>query len=377
MTMMMIQSGFSQAPRLAAAALAAVSLLVAWGGASAADAPYPAPVEGDYVIDAFEFQSGETLDELRQHYRTIGTLKKDAQGRATNAVLIMHGTTGSGAGFLQERFANVLFAPGGALDAREHFIILPDGIGHGASSKPSDGLRMRFPKYTYDDMIKAQHRLLTEHLGVDRLRLMMGTSMGGMHAWVWGYTYPDFVEALMPLASLPVEIAGRNRMQRKMIIDAIMSDPDWKGGDYGQKPMRGMRMATFPLIFMVSSPYQYQQRAPTRQEAETYLDELASRYADRLEPNDTIYAFDASRNYNPSPHLSKITAPLIAINSADDQVNPPELGILEREIKKIEGAKAIVLPITPETSGHGTHTSAAIWEAHLRALLKESSAAAR
>ncbi len=342
------------------------------GCAMAADAPYPAPAEGDYVIEDFRFGSGETLPRLSQHYRTIGTLKKDAEGRATNAVLIMHGTTGSGAGFLQERFANVLFAPGGALDAREHFIILPDGIGHGASSKPSDGLRMKFPKYTYDDMIRAQYRLLTEGLGVNRLRLMMGTSMGGMHAWVWGYAYPDFVDALMPLASLPVEIAGRNRMQRKMIIDAIMSDPDWKDGDYADKPMRGMRMATFPLIFMVSSPYRYQERAPTREAAEAYLDELATRYAERLDPNDTIYAFDASRDYDPAPHLSKIAAPLVAVNSADDQVNPPELGILEREVEKIPGAKAVILPITPDTSGHGTHTSAAIWESHLRALLAAS-----
>ncbi|MHA7871857.1 MAG: alpha/beta fold hydrolase, partial [Hyphococcus sp.] len=218
-----------------------VRLLVVFAAASIATAAqaqgtYPAPVEGDYIARDFAFESGETLPELRLHYRTIGTLKRDDNGRATNAVLIMHGTTGSGASFLREAFADVAFAPGGVLDAEEYFIILPDGIGHGQSSKPSDGMRMAFPEYTYDDMVRAQHLMLTEGLGVDHLRLVMGTSMGGMHSWVWGYAYPDFMDAIMPLASLPVEIAGRNRMIRKMIIDAIKADPAWNGGDYDEKP---------------------------------------------------------------------------------------------------------------------------------------------
>jgi homoserine O-acetyltransferase len=341
-------------------------------GAVAAERPYPEPAEGDYIAEEFAFASGETLDQLRLHYRTIGTLKRDAEGRAVNAVLIMHGTTGSGASFLSEHFADYLFRPGGILDAAKYFIILPDAIGHGASSKPSDGLPMAFPKYDYDDMVRADHLMLTEGLGVDHLRLVMGTSMGGMHSWVWAYQYPDFMDAVMPLASLPVEIAGRNRMQRKMIIDAIETDPEWKGGDYEEKPMRGMTAAMYPLIFMVSSPLQYQKRAPTREASEALLDELVARYVGALDPNDTIYAFDASRNYNPAPHLSEIRTRLVAVNSADDQVNPPELGILEREIRKVKNGKAVVLPITDETVGHGTHSRPAIWGEYLSDLLKRT-----
>lgn len=339
---------------------------------AAAQTSYPAPVEGDYVIRDFKFGSGETLDALSIHYRTIGSLKRDEDGRATNAVLIMHGTTGSGASLLRESFANVLFAPGGLLDAEEYFIILPDGIGHGQSSKPSDGLRMAFPKYDYDDMVRAQHLLVTGGLGVDHLRLVMGTSMGGMHSWVWGYTYPDFMDAIMPLASLPVEIAGRNRMLRKMVIDAIKADPEWNSGNYDEKPMTGLTAATYPLIVMVSSPLQYQRQAPTREESEAMLASLVERFTGYLDPNDTIYAFDASRNYDPAPHLGEIRAPLVAVNSADDQVNPPELGILKREIKNVPQGRAVVLSITDETVGHGTHSRAAIWEQHLRALLAET-----
>ncbi|WDI31330.1 alpha/beta fold hydrolase [Hyphococcus flavus] len=337
-----------------------------------AQTPYPAPVEGDYTAADFEFGSGEALHELRIHYRTIGELKRDANGRATNAVLIMHGTTGTGASLLRESFADELFAPGGLLDAEEYFIILPDGIGHGNSSKPSDGLRMDFPKYDYDDMVRAQHLLLTEGLGVDHLRLVMGTSMGGMQSWVWGYTYPDFMDAIMPLASLPVEIAGRNRMLRKMIMDAIMADPEWNGGDYDEKPMNGLTAATYPLIVMVSSPLQYQKQAPTREESEAMLNALVERFTGYLDPNDTIYAFDASRNYDPSPHLHKIKAPLVAVNSADDQVNPPELKILAKEIEKVDGGRAVVLPITDQTRGHGSHSVAALWSVYLQELLERT-----
>ncbi|WP_428409051.1 alpha/beta fold hydrolase [Hyphococcus sp.] len=330
---------------------------------------YPAPVEGDFVIDDFEFGAGDMMD-LAIHYRTIGTLRRDADGRAANAVLIMHGTTGSGASLLRPSFADYLFKKGGLLDAEDYFIILPDGIGHGDSSKPSDGMRMDFPKYDYDDMVRAQHALLTDGLGVDHLRLVMGTSMGGMHTWVWAYMYPDFMDAAMPLASLPVEIAGRNRMQRKMVIDAIMDDPEWNGGNYKNKPMRGMKAAMYPLIFMVSSPLQYQKQAPTREEAEAFLDQLVERYTSALDPNDTIYAFDASRNYNPQPHLGDIKTKLVAVNSADDQVNPPELNILETEIEKVPNGEAVFLPITDETRGHGTHTIAEIWAPYLEQLLE-------
>ncbi len=335
---------------------------------AAAQEVYPQPAEGDFVIEDFAFGTGETMD-LSVHYRTIGTLRRDENGRATNAVLITHGTTGSGASFLRPVFADYLFRPGGLLDAEEYFIILPDGIGHGDSSKPSDGMHMDFPKYDYEDMVRAQHALLTDGLDVDHLRLVMGTSMGGMHTWMWAYMYPKFMDAAMPLASLPVEIAGRNRMQRKMVIDAIMDDPEWQGGDYEEKPMRGLTAAMYPLIFMVSSPLQYQKEAPTREEAETYLDELVARYTGALDPNDTIYAFDASRTYNPAPHLGEIETRLVAINSADDQVNPPELKILEREIEKVPNGEAVLLPITDETRGHGTHTIAKIWAPYLEDLL--------
>jgi len=334
---------------------------------------YPTPVEGDYRIADFVFETGDVLPELNLHYTTIGELRRDQSGQAMNAVLIMHGTTGRGGGFLSDRFAGMLFGPGQLLDAEKYFIILTDAIGHGKSSRPSDGLRMAFPRYTYDDMVLAQYRLLTEHLGVDHLRLVMGTSMGGMHTWVWGYTYPDFMDALMPLASLPVEIAGRNRMQRKMIIDCIRNDPSWKGGEYDDQPP-GLITAMHPLVFMVSCPLEWQKLAPTREESEELLATKIAGYAASMDANDLIYQFDSSRFYDPSPHLRKITAPLLAVNSADDQVNPPELGILEREIEKVPNGRAVVLPITDQTRGHGTHSIPAIWGSYLEQLLAETDA---
>lgn len=334
-------------------------------------ADYPTPREGDFEIENFEFASGEILPELNLHYTTIGEPQRDASGTVRNAVLIMHGTTGSGGGFLSERFAGELFGPGQLLDGERFYIILPDAIGHGQSSRPSDGLHMSFPKYTYDDMVRAQYRLLKEHLGIDHLRLVMGTSMGGMHTWVWGYTYPDFMDALMPLASLPVEIAGRNRMLRKMIIDSVQTDPAWNGGEYIEQPP-GLILAMHPLIFMVSSPLQWQVEAPTREEAEAFLEARIQRYASHMDANDLIYQFDSSRDYDPSPHMEKITAPLLAINSADDQVNPPELGILELEIQKVPNGRAVLLPITDETRGHGTHSIPAIWGPYLEELLAQS-----
>lgn len=333
---------------------------------------YPAPVEGDYVIENFKFVSGESLPQLKLHYTTIGTPVKDAAGTVRNAVLIMHGTTGNGRGFLSGQFAGGLFGPGQLLDATKHYIILPDAIGHGKSSKPSDGLHMKFPRYTYDDMVKAQYETLTKGLGVNHMRLVMGTSMGGMMTWVWGYMYPDFMDALMPLASLPVEIAGRNRMMRKMMIDSIKNDPEWKNGEYQAPPRQGLIGAINVMLFMVSSPLQWQKSAPTRVEAERYLEARTSGYLKTLEANDMIYQYDASRDYNPAPHLEEIKAPLYAINSADDQVNPPELGILDREIKKVKRGRYILIPISDRTSGHGTHSNPAIWGQYLAELLAEN-----
>ena len=343
--------------------IAALTLLVCSATAGSA----PAAVTGDFVITDFRFDDGSVLD-LRQHYTTLGVPRRNESGRINNAVLIMHGTTGSGTGFLSERFAGVLFGDGQLLDTSRYFIILPDAIGHGGSSRPSDGLAGRFPHYTYDDMVRAQYRLVTEHLNIDHLRLVTGTSMGGMFSWVWGYSYPDFMDALLPLASLPVEIAGRNRMLRKMIIDAVRDDPAWQEGEYTEQPP-GLKEAMYGLIVMVSSPLQYQLAAPTREASEQYMDALVDRYTSTMDANDLIYAFDASRFYNPAPQLQAIKAPVIAINSADDQVNPPELGLLESETARLDNGLAVVLPITPMTRGHGTHSRPTIWGPYLARLL--------
>jgi len=333
---------------------------------------YPAPVEGDYVISDFHFRSGETLPELKMHYRTIGTLKTNAAGVAENAVLIGHGTGGAGTQFLNPIFGNVLFGPGQLLDATKYFIILPDGIGHGKSSKPSDGLHMRFPHYTYDDMVAALHEVLTKGLGVNHLRLVMGTSMGGMQTWVWGEMYPDFMDALMPLASNPVEIAGRNRIWRFMAIDAIKNDPDWMGGEYKTEPVRSLTTAEDLLILAGSAPLNWQAAAPTREKAEKFYLDRFKPAVGRLDANDLIYQLDASREYNPAPKLDTIKAALIAVNSADDFINPPELGMIEREIKLVKRGKFIMIPISEETRGHGTHTIAKIWQGYLKELLDES-----
>ena len=335
-------------------------------------ADYPAPVEGDYVANDFVFSTGEKLPELRLHYTTIGKPVKDASGKVTNAVLIMHGTGGSGRGFLGVNFGGVLFGAGQLLDAARYYIILPDDIGHGRSSKPSDGLHAKFPRYTYTDMVQGEHRLVTEGLGVNHLRLVMGTSMGAMHTWMWGEMYPDFMDALMPLASAPVEIGGRNRMLRKMIIDSIRRDPNWNDGEY-KGPIAGMAAAQFALFVMTSSPLQLYKQAPALEQADALFERRFYRPQARpVDPNDMIYEFDCSRDYNPEAGLDKIQAPLYAINSADDQVNPPELGIMEREIKRVKHGRYILLPITDQTRGHGTHSLPAIWGKYLAELLQES-----
>ena len=329
-----------------------------------AQTPVFTPVEGDYVIKDFRFASGESLPELRLHYATFGRPAK-------SAVLILHGTGGSGRQFLRDVFAGVLFGPGQLLDTARYYVILPDGIGHGRSSKPSDGLHARFPHYTYDDMVRAQYRLLTEHLGVNHLRLVMGTSMGGMQTWVWGETYPDFMDALMPLASLPVEIAGRNRTQRKMILDAIRSDPEWRGGEYTTQP-RGVTTALYVLMIMGSAPLQWQKVAPTRVVADSILEDYVRARLPQTDANDMLCYFDASRFYNPAPNLERIVAPLVAVNSADDEINPPELGIMEREIGRVKRGRYVLIPISDKTRGHGTHTLAALWKDELARLLRES-----
>jgi homoserine O-acetyltransferase len=331
----------------------------------------PAVHEGDFVLKNFRFASSETLPELRLHYRTLGKLQRDAKGVASNAVLIMHGTGGTGAQFLRPEFSGELFRAGGELDTSRFFVILPDGIGHGKSSKPSDGLRAHFPRYGYEDMIAAQYRLITEGLGVQHLRLVTGTSMGGMHTWLWAQRYPDAMDALLPLASLPSQISGRNRAWRRIAIDAIRLDPQWRGGDYREQPL-GLRTAEQMLFLMGSNPVLRQQQMPDLAKSDTVFDAAVADSLRAADANDVLYQLEASHDYDPAPGLEKIRAPLLAINFADDLINPPELGILEREIKRVPHGRALVIPVTPLSRGHGTHTVAAVWKEHLAELLRSS-----
>jgi homoserine O-acetyltransferase/O-succinyltransferase len=356
----------------------AAILVLVWAAAAGAQqtlqksASWPEQQEGDFVVHDFHFQSGETLAEVRLHYTTLGKPVKDASGRTTNAVLILHGTGGDGRGFLRPIFAGVLFGPGQLLDATKYFIILPDDIGHGKSSKPSDGMHAHFPQYEYADMVALQRELVEKGLGVNHLRLILGTSMGCMHTWMWGESFPDFMDALMPLACQPGAIAGRNRIWRKMIIDGIRQDPDWKNGDYTTEPRAGLQIGADFLLIAGGAPLHMQEDLPTREAADKYLDEFMKRTVTGLDANDLLYAVAASRNYDPSARLAEIKAPVMFVNSADDFINPPELEIAQREIKKVPNGKFVLLPVSQETHGHGTHTYAAVWQQYLKDLLAES-----
>ncbi len=341
-------------------------LLVIAPSFAQAQSDYPAPVERDFIVRDFTFSSGESLPEVKIHYRTIGEPRKDADGVARNGILILHGTGGTGAQFLGAGWAQRLYGKGQLYDASRYFIIMPDNIGHGASSKPSDGLRMKFPAYRYTDMVRLQHRLVTEGLGLTRLHVVTGTSMGGMHSWMWGHMYPDFMDALVPLASNPVEIAGRNRVWRKALVDAIVTDPTWKNGDYTEPP-RGMASALAFLLMATSVPLQWQKQWPTAKQADAWLAEQIATRTKNTDANDMIYYFRASEDYDPSKYLDKITAPLLAVNSADDFVNPPELPMMEALIKKVKHGKFVLIPISDATRGHGTHTIPAIWGDQLAA----------
>ncbi|MEO8680856.1 MAG: alpha/beta fold hydrolase [Vicinamibacterales bacterium] len=337
---------------------------------AAAQAAFPTPVEGDFVVRNFAFASGDRLPEVKLHYRTVGTPRKDPDGVVRNGVLILHGTGGTGGGFLGSAYGGRLFGKGQPLDAEKFFIILPDNIGHGQSSKPSDGLHMKFPRYGYTDMVKLQHALVSDGLGLTHLKLVMGTSMGAMHAWTWGYLYPDFASGLMPLASNPVEVGGRNRVWRKLLLDAITTDPTWQNGEYTQPP-HGLQSAIGFLLMATSVPLQWQKQFPTRAAADAWLaDQLASR-SKNTDANDMIYYYRAIEDYDPSPYLAKITAPLLAINSADDFVNPPELPMMQNLITQVPKGRFVLLPITDETRGHGTHSLPAIWGPELVKFLSE------
>ena len=351
-------------------------VLVAFPRCSGGQALVPAqplvPTQGDFIIKNFRFTTGEILPEVRVHYRTLGTPQRDASGVVRNAVLIIHGTGGSGGGFIGNPvFGGQLFVSGGVLDASRYYLIIPDALGHGQSSKPSDGLRARFPAYGYTDMVEAQYRLLTEGLQVNHLRLVMGTSMGAMHAWVWGERYPDFMDALMPLGGLPTQVSGRNRLWRRVISDAIRNDPEWQGGNYAVQP-QSLRTAQQMLFLVSSNSVQRQRMMPTQAESDAVIDAVVENGIKVYDANDLLYAIEASHDYDPGPLLETIRAPLFAINSADDLINPPELGILEREIKRVPKGRAIMIPAGPQTQGHQTHTVAPLWKDYLAELLKIS-----
>lgn len=331
----------------------------------------PAVTEGNFTVRNYTFKSGESLPEVRLHYRTLGLPQKNSNGQVTNAVLVMHGTGGTGAQFIARSFSGELFGPGQPLDATKFFIVLPDGVGHGGSSKPSDGLRTKFPHYGYLDMVDLQHRLLVDGLGVNHARLVMGTSMGGMQTWLWGEQYPTFMDALMPLASVPGQISGRNRVWRRVLIDAIKNDPAWQGGNYTTQPP-SLRTAGQMLWLVSSNPAKRNAEAPTLADADRVMEAYVANYIKANDANDVLYWFEASRDYDPAPGLEKIVAPLVAVNSDDDIVNPPDILVLQKEISRVKRGRAVMIPEGDKTNGHGTHTLAAVWKDHLIQLLKES-----
>ncbi len=359
-------------PLLAALAMQAAAPPSGWGAAAPASAKSWPTREGDAVLRNFRFRSGESLPELRIHYTTLGQPHRNSNGEIDNAVMVLHGTGGTGQQFLRPQFADELYGPGQPLDIRRYWIILPDNIGHGKSSKPSDGLRMKFPAYDYDDMVEAQHRMLTEGLGIRHLRLIMGTSMGCMHSFVWGEAYPDFASALMPLACEPIEIAGLNRMWRQLAVDGIKADPAWQDGNYAAQPMQGLRTAESLLFVAGAAPLYYQAQYPTRQAAIAYAEDRVASGMKELDANDLIYQLDSSRTYNPWPNLARIKVPLTWINSADDFINPRNLDVPGRALKRMPTARFRLIPESAETRGHGTHTWARFWKSDLSALLKRS-----
>ncbi|WP_298668691.1 alpha/beta fold hydrolase [uncultured Sphingomonas sp.] len=352
-------------------------LLAAAQAAQPATPPAPVPAAtkqwptsgGDFVMRDFAFRSGEKLAELTLHYTTLGTPHRNAAGEIDNAVMVLHGTGGTGRQFLQPQFADELYGPGQPLDITRYFIILPDNIGHGGSSKPSAGLRMAFPHYDYDDMVAAQHRLLAEHFGIRKMRLIMGTSMGCMHAFVWGETFPDYARALMPLACEPVQIAGLNRMWRQLAIDSIRADPAWNGGNYTSQPAQGVRGAASLLFIAGGAPLYLQSAYPTRDAAVSYAREKVAASIAGIDANDLIYQLDSSRNYDPWPRLAQIVAPMVWINSADDFINPRNLDFPAQAVKRMPNTRFRLIAESADTRGHGTHTWAKFWKQDLADLL--------
>ena len=338
-------------------------------GAQASE--YPEPTHGEFIVSNFQFASGEMLPELRLHYLTIGTPVRNPGGHIANAVLLLHGTGGSSAGFLTDAFAGELFGAGQPLDATRWFIVAPDSIGHGRSGKPSDGLRAMFPKYGYVDMVEAQRRLLVEGLGVDHLRLLLGTSMGGMHAWLWAGKHPDFMDAVFPVACLPAQVSGRNRMERRLIVDAIRNDPEWNEGNYAKQP-QGLVTAVRMIAISAGSVKQFYRQAPTQEATDRLFDRMVEQRMKNADANDLLYAWDASRDYDPTPDLGKISAKVLAVNFEDDERNPPELGIMEREFARLSQGKFVLIPASERTRGHASLGDAGLWKEYLDELLARS-----
>lgn len=334
-------------------------------------APLPVTSAGEALLREFRFSAGEVQAAVRMHYFTMGSPVRNAEGRIVNAVLLLHGTNGQGSNFLVEGFADELFNPGQPLDANRWYVIVPDSLGHGRSTKPSDGLRGKFPRYGYRDMVNAQYRLLTEVLGVDHVRLIVGTSMGGMHGWMWAEAFPDFMDAMLPLACLPSQISGRNRMERRLIVDAIRSDPQWKGGDYEAQPPS---LATALKMIQITggSALRYYEEAPTLEATDRLLDQRVQARLQSTDANDLLYAWDASWDYDPSTELEGIRAAVTAVNFADDSRNPPELGIFERDVRRVPRGRAVTVPAGARTRGHASFYDATLWKEYLVELLDRS-----
>lgn len=346
----------------------AVLVLAALVHAQTPSSAYPNQKEADFIVKNFKFQSGETLPELKLHYTTVGTPHRNAQGEIDNAVLLLHGTTGTGKNFLSPSLGGQLFGPGQALDAEKFYLIMPDGIGRGGSSKPSDGLHAKFPRYGYLDVVEGQYRLVTDGLGIKRLKLVLGTSMGGMQTWLWGERYPDAMDALLPIASQPVQVSGRNMLWRRLIIEAIRNDPDWSGGEYQKQPTHFVHY--LPVFnIMVESPVRLQEQAPTRAKANEMYDGLVTNFTKTIDANDYLYWFESSYDYNPGPDLDKIKARLLAVNFADDELNPPELGIMEREVPRVKNGRFVMVPAGDKTRGHMSLTQAVLWKGYVTEVL--------
>jgi len=380
---LVLGSGLALAAPLAAAPLAASTLAASTLAASpqpASTAPaspqpaapatppsYAGQKEGDYVVKNFAFEGGAKLPEVKLHYTTLGSPHKNSKGEIDNAVLLLHGTTGTGKSFLSPSLGGELFGPGQPLDANQYYVILPDGLGRGGSSKPSDGLRAKFPRYGYGDVVTGQYRLVRDGLGVKHLRMVLGTSMGGMHAWMWGERYPEAMDTILPIACLPAEISGRNMLWRRIVIEAIKTDPDWNEGNYGKQPTHFTRV--LPLFnIMTDSAAKLQEQAPTRAKAGELYDSLVAGFS-KLDANDYLYWYESAYDYDPAGQLGKIKAKVLAVNFSDDELNPPELGVLEREIPRIKNARFVTLPATPSGRGHQSLTLASLWKRYVVELL--------